>query len=123
MATLQALDDQIERFVVERQVGEGGMGTVFRALDEETGRPVALQLLQVHGSSQEADRFAREASLLAELRHPHIVAGVAHGTSRAGRPYLAMEWLDGEDLAQLLARRRLGFASCVALLHGVSAAL
>src|SRR5262245_50840003 len=96
-----------QRFVIESRVGAGGMGTVFRACDEQTGTTVALKLLQPHGGAyREAERFAREAALLAELRHEHIVSYVAHGTSRSGQPYLAMEWLDGEDLAQHLRRRR-----------------
>ena len=44
-------------------------------------------------------RFAREAEVLSELHHPGIVRYVAHGRTEPGRPFLAMEWLDGEDLA------------------------
>ena len=81
------------------------MGTVYRAIDTLTGRPVALKVMGGSAGAQDALRFAREARLLAELRHPGIVAHVASGQSEDGRPYLAMDWLEGEDLARRLRRR------------------
>src|SRR5262249_23561036 len=100
-----------------------GMGMVYRARDEQTGQPVALKLLQGHGTPQEAERFSREAALLAELRHPHIVSYVAHGVTESGESFLAMEWLEGEDLSQRLSRGTLSLLDCVALLRGVASAL
>ncbi len=99
------------------------MGMIFRARDELSGELVALKLLQAHVEPGEAERFAREAQLLAELQHPRIVGHVAHGVCENGQPYLAMEWLAGEDLEQHLRRRVLGIDECVALLTGVAAAL
>jgi hypothetical protein len=58
-----------------------------------------------HGRHE--DRFAQEARVLAALNHPAIVRYVAHGDTAQGQPYLAMEWLDGEDLADRLAASRL----------------
>ena len=91
-----------ERFEVEQLVGSGGMGEVFRGRDRLTGGAVAVKLL--HGSSRDADRFKREAQLLAEVSHPRIVKYVAHGIAEGGRPYIAMEWLEGEDLSERLVR-------------------
>jgi eukaryotic-like serine/threonine-protein kinase len=93
------------RFTVERLAGSGGMGAVYRALDRVTGVPVALKVMTTHG--KHAQRFAQEARVLAELNHPAIVRYVAHGETEQGQPYLAMEWLAGEDLAQRLATSRL----------------
>src|SRR6185503_8645672 len=87
-----------ERFILEALAGSGGMGTVYRARDHHTGQTVAVKLLQANPSPQEVERFVREAELLSTLRHPGIVAYHAHGTTAAGEPYLAMEWLEGEDL-------------------------
>ncbi|MBX3199515.1 MAG: protein kinase [Labilithrix sp.] len=88
-----------ERFEIERLVGSGGMGEVYRAKDRLTGGLVAVKVL--YGSlTREADRFKREAQILAEIAHPRIVKYVGHGVLEGGRPYLAMEWLDGEDLAE-----------------------
>ena len=112
-----------QRFILEQQIGAGGMGTVYRARDVQTDRMVAIKVLQPHGTPQEAERFAREAQLLAGLQHPHIVSYIADGLDDAGQPYLAMEWLEGEDLAQCLRHRRLTLPECVALLLGASAGL
>lgn len=111
------------RFRIERAVGSGGMGTVYRALDEQSGQPVALKLLQGHGAPQEKERFAREASLLALLQHPYVVQYVAHGTSTTGEPFLAMEWLEGEDLAKRLLRGPLSLQDTLALAQAIGSAL
>ncbi|HEY0132556.1 MAG TPA: serine/threonine-protein kinase, partial [Nannocystis sp.] len=111
------------RFVLERLLGAGNMGDVFLALDRETGQRVALKVLKPADAPPEIDRFIREAQLLTELRHPNIVAHVAHGVDVARGPYLAMELLEGEDLRQHLCRGRLSVGDTVALLHGVAAAL
>ena len=89
-----------QRFLVENRIAIGGMGAIFRAVDQRTGRPVALKLLQSQVSAADVERFAREAQILGELRHPHIVPYVAHGGDEADQPYLAMEWLEGENLAE-----------------------
>lgn len=112
-----------QRYRLESQIGAGGSGTVFRAQDLTSGVWVAVKLLQPEQDPQEAARFEREAQLLAELQHPHIVAYLAHGISEAGQPYLVMEWLEGEDLQQHLRRHLPSVADSVALLTGVSAAL
>src|SRR5262245_17788650 len=92
-----------DRFELERLASVGGMGAVFRARDRLTAQTVAVKLLRAPGGSHD-DRFLRECALLAELRHPAIVRHVAHGRTVAGELYLAMEWLEGEDLARRLSR-------------------
>jgi hypothetical protein len=92
-----------ERFDVEALVGSGGMGMVFRGRDRVDGQAVALKVLH-RQEPMASERFLREAEALAALAHPAIVRYVAHGTTPQGEPYLAMEWLDGETLADRLAR-------------------
>jgi serine/threonine protein kinase len=70
-----------------------------------------------------ADRFAREALVLSELRPPAIVRYLAHGATDAGTRYLVMEWLDGEDLAARLARTGLTVAETLTLIRRVADAL
>jgi serine/threonine protein kinase/tetratricopeptide (TPR) repeat protein len=111
------------RFVIVSHAGSGGMGTVYRALDEQTGGMVALKLLQRRDDPEGAERFAREARVLSELQHPGIVAYLAHGETETGAPYLAMEWLDGEDLARRLARGPLPIAEALVLLRRAAEAL
>src|SRR5262245_18201867 len=111
------------RFVVEELAGAGGMGAVYRAHDDQTGAKVALKVLQANGSNREAERFAREADLLSKLRHPNIVSYVAHGVAEIGFPYLAMEWLSGEDLTARLTRSELSLADSLTLLRRAADAL
>jgi serine/threonine protein kinase len=92
-----------ERFEVERMVGSGGMGVVFRCRDLLDGSTVAVKLLQ-RREYLAIERFAREATTLASLNHPAIVRYIAHGITPQGEPYLAMEWLEGETLADCIAR-------------------
>jgi hypothetical protein len=112
-----------ERFTLEALAGRGGMGAVYRAHDALTGRRVALKLLHAVTSPEAAYRFKREAVLLEELSHRAIVSHVAHGVTESGQPFLAMEWLEGEDLARRLARQPLSPSEAVALLRRAAEAL
>ena len=89
------------RFVVEALAGQGGMGAVYRARDASTQRTVALKIL---GPDANSGRVEQEARLLAELEHPAIVRYIAHGITEDRRRFIAMEWLDGEDLGRALVR-------------------
>lgn len=110
------------RFVIERLAGTGGMGAVYRARDRTSGAPVALKLLPA-GHSRDAARFIREALTLSELNHPGIVRYVAHGVTAKDELYLAMEWLDGEDLLGRLTSTGMTIAECVRLGLRVAQAL
>jgi serine/threonine protein kinase/tetratricopeptide (TPR) repeat protein len=111
------------RFTLQRQAGHGGMGFVYQALDAETGRIVALKLMYAAASSVVAQRFLREARLLSELHHPGIVSYVAHGLTDDDQPFLAMEWLEGEDVAQRLARQPLSPSETLKLVRRVAEGL
>jgi tetratricopeptide (TPR) repeat protein len=112
------------RFEIELPVGSGGMGAVYRARDHEGGRTVALKLIhRTAGSAQDLERFGREATLLAELRHPGIVAYVAHGQTPDGQLFLAMEWLEGHDLGRRLPEGPLSLGESLVLLRRVAEAL
>ncbi len=119
-AVLGAEHPVIDRFVIERKLGEGGMGAVYRARDPIGDRAVAIKVLT---GAADPERFAREARILGALRHPAIVRYVAHGRSRAGEPYLAMEWLDGEDLAARLRREGVTIREAVVLADRLADAL
>jgi hypothetical protein len=110
------------RFRLLAQVGQGGMGHVFRAEDLSSGKIVALKAM---GASEPAlvERFVREARTLASLSHPAIVGYVAHGATHTGEPYLAMEWLEGEDLGRVLRSGPLSVGATLALLGRVAAGL
>ena len=105
------------RFHLVAEAGKGGMGTVYRAHDLTTGLEVAVKIMDTPRGdrSQDGDRFMREAQLLSLLVHANIVRYVAHGQLPDGQRYLAMEWLDGEDLAQRLQRGPLAIADVLVL--------
>ncbi len=111
-----------DRFAVEGDARSGGMADVYRARDRTTGALVALKVLRVQYDGHDAERFAREARALAELEHPSIVRYVAHGVER-GAHFLAMEWLEGEDLAERLRRAPLDVREAVRLGRRVATAL
>jgi serine/threonine protein kinase len=110
-----------ERFAIESLIGKGGMGEVYRARDLASGEMVALKLVELD-ESDASERFAREARLLCSLHHPRIVRYIAHGVAR-GQRYLAMEWLEGEDLAHRLTRTGLTPAQSAELVARVAEGL
>ena len=94
-----------KRYVIKRKLGSGGMAVVYLAEDQELGRPVALKLLDDRHASDEqfVERFRREAQSAAGLNHPNIVSIFDRGHA-AGTYYIAMEYLDGRTLKELLVR-------------------
>jgi tetratricopeptide (TPR) repeat protein len=112
------------RFVIEREVGRGGVGIVYRAHDQVSGQAVALKVIALPGvDAGEEARFRREGRILAGLHHPGIVRVVAFGQLDEGQPYIAMEWLDGEDLAQRQKRSPLVIAKSINVAADVCDAL
>jgi eukaryotic-like serine/threonine-protein kinase len=111
------------RYRLEREVGHGGMATVYLAHDEELGRPVAVKLLPRH-LADDADfraRFMREARLAGRLSHPNVVRVYDAGETD-GRPFIVMEFVSGSSLAdagRLPAGRaiELGLQACAGLQH------
>ncbi len=112
------------RFEIQNAAASGGMGTIYRARDQLSGDIVALKLLHNPGTEgNDKERFVREGQLLAELAHPGIVAHVAHGQTPQGLRFLAMQWLDGEDLAQRLTSGPLTLSEAIILTRRVAEAL
>ncbi|MEX0674279.1 MAG: serine/threonine-protein kinase [Gaiellaceae bacterium] len=121
-----------ERFRIERRLGRGGMAAVYLAHDEELGRPVAVKVLEsLAGEDESRRRFIREARLAARLTHPNIVT-VYDAGEHDGAPYIVMEYVEGETLAELFARRgrlppeevvALGRQACAGLQHAHDAGL
>jgi eukaryotic-like serine/threonine-protein kinase len=112
-----------DRFTLFSHAGRGGMGSVYRAHDTESGHIVALKLLHATAEPESARRFTREAQVLSRLCHPGIVSYVAHGLTTDGLPFLAMEWLEGEDLARRLVRQPLSLSETLSLLLRAADAL
>ncbi|MRG94056.1 serine/threonine-protein kinase [Polyangium spumosum] len=108
-----------ERYEDIRFLGEGGMGTVYRARDPRLGRTVALKLLK--GDDPELwRRFLGEARAQARIQHEHVCRVYEAGQAD-GEPYIAMQFIDGEPLSKVAAR--LTLEQSVKLMQEVSAAV
>jgi serine/threonine protein kinase len=94
------------RFRIEREIGTGGMGTVYRAIHLGLERPVAVKIIKPEfaGNSDVADRFLREARTMAKLRHAHAAMIFDAGNLPDGRHFIIMEFVEGETLSEALAR-------------------
>jgi len=107
MSTTDTLIDRTfdSRYVIRRKLGSGGMADVYLAEDQELGRRVALKLLNARHAADEqfVERFRREAQSAAGLNHPNIVSIFDRGRAE-GTYYIAMEYLDGRTLKELLVR-------------------
>ena len=93
-----------ERYAIERELGRGGMATVFLAQDLKHDRPVALKVLHPEiAAGLGSERFLREIHLAARLQHPHILTVYDSGEA-AGRLWFTMPFIEGESLRDRLRR-------------------
>lgn len=122
--------ERIDRYVIERPLGAGGMGMVSLALDEDLKRHVVIKLVrpdlvqrQESGAPSALEvRLLREAQALARLSHPNVVAIFDIGRYR-GQVFFAMEYVAGEDLSTYLARGHHPLAELLALFTAAGAGL
>ena len=124
-STADPAPETVGPYVIEGELGRGGMGVVFRGRDRRHGREVALKRLPGELAADPAwlDRFKREAKALASLHHTNIAA--IHGIERAadGTPFLVLERVEGETLATRLERGPLDAGEALDACHQVAAAL
>ncbi len=106
MPHLPRVGDRFGRYRIDSQIGQGGMGVVFGATDTAFDRQVALKVVSASlgGSAEFLARFEREASLLARLNSPHVIAIFDYG-EQDGCPYIATQYVGGGDLGGLIAAR------------------
>src|SRR5262245_38486194 len=93
-------------FVIEKEIGHGAMGTVYRGYERKTNKPVAVKMVSTALESNPGAlaRFERECEFLKKLRHPNIVRLYATGSYRH-TPFYVMEFIKGETLQEILSRR------------------
>ena len=94
-----------DRYELEEQVGSGGMSTVFRAHDRVLERKVAIKILhqRYNDTDEYVQRFRREAQMAATLQHPNIVTVIDRG-EEGGRQYIVFEYIDGDNLKEVVSR-------------------
>src|SRR5918992_482537 len=114
---------RVAHYVIERKLGEGGMGVVFAARDERLDRTVAIKMMSSFGGDETARRrFWREARAAASVNHPNICQLYDIGEDE-GALFIAMELLEGESLGERLARGALTVSEAIPIALGVLAAL
>ncbi|AHG89297.1 protein kinase [Gemmatirosa kalamazoonensis] len=129
-ALRQALQSSLGTgFLIERELGGGGMSRVFVAHDDTLGRRVVVKVLSPELSAAlsgalSVERFEREIRTAARLQHPHVVAVLTAGATAEGLPYFTMPFVEGESLRHRLVREgRLPVDDAVAVLRDVAKAL
>ena len=111
------MPDRIGHYRIVRQIGRGGMGIVYEAVDELLHRSVAIKtILPASADSQVRDRFIREARAAAAVSHPNICQLFEIG-DHEGDPFLAMELLDGRSLADRLEEGALRPSEAIPVAH------
>ena len=94
-----------KKFRIERLIGEGGMGKVYRARLVALDKPVVLKVLRraLLADRQTVARFRREAQAASRLSHPNSINVIDIGETDGGEQYIAMELVDGKDLHQVIS--------------------
>jgi serine/threonine-protein kinase len=112
-------------FAIDKELGHGAMGTVYRARHTDSGKVVAIKIVAPALASNETvmQRFEREWEILKQLKHPNIVRLIANGRF-SGTPFYAMEYIEGVSLDKIMARRgRMGWEEVVHFGQQLCAAL
>ena len=111
------------RYRIVHRIGSGGMGTVYSAIDPTLDRTIALKVLHDKVESADAEqRLLREAQAMARLSHPNVVS-VHDAGMKDGRPYVAMEFVEGYDLRTWLRREKRGSREIVDMFVAAGAGL
>src|SRR3954454_23606422 len=118
------IGSQINQYKILEKIGSGGQGTVYKALDTKLNRTVVIKILPPELTQKTANfkRFEREAQLCSQLDHPNICT-IYYFLSADGRFYIAMQYVDGKNVRQLVAGRPLEMRSALSIAIQVTDAL
>ncbi len=121
----KAVPRQIGRFRIEQQLGQGGFGTVYQAIDEHLKRAVAIKVPHQRfvESADEQEFYLREARTVASLEHPHIVPVLEVGTTREIPIFIVSKFIVGKHLADRLKHARPSYSCIVRWLADIADAL
>lgn len=123
---LSHIGRRVGPYMIVRAIGRGGMGAVYQAvrMDSEYLTSVAVKFIADGMQTPEVlSRFRTERQILASLQHPNIAGLLDGGTTEDGRPYIVMEYIEGEPLLEYAKRHNLGVAARLKIFHDVCLAL
>jgi serine/threonine-protein kinase len=117
--------ERVGAYVLLREIGHGGMGTVFLAerADDQFRKLVAVKFVRGVPSAELLRRFRSERQILANLEHPHVARLLDSGVTEAGEPYVVMEYVEGEPIDVYSARHGLDVSARLRLFHDVCSAV
>lgn len=116
------LPNSFGRYQIQEKLGQGGMGVVYRAYDIELKREVAIKTILEGSDTVMMKRFIKEAETMAKLSHPNIVKIYDVGLAE-GRPYFAMEFVEGKHLKELLEEKKIPMRKAVEIVSKVAQAI
>ena len=115
---------KVGNYRIVKELGEGGMGSVFLATREDFEKQVALKIIKHEFSSKELRRrFETERQILAALEHPNIAHLLDGGTTETGLPYFVLEYVEGEDLLSYCSKNNLSLNEKLELFRKVCSAV
>ena len=116
---------RFDDFVIEKLLGTGGMGKVYRATDKRSEKSVAIKSLHkaLQGDERAVRRFIQESQILSQLKHPHIVGVDGLGRFPGGGFYIVMEFIDGTNLQSRLMDGPLPIAEAISFVKQTAAAV
>ncbi|MBN2562557.1 MAG: protein kinase [Phycisphaerae bacterium] len=117
--------EPIDGYEIIREIGRGGMGVVYQAIQKGTKRTVALKVLLQgpHASARQRHRFEREIDLVAGLQHPNIVTVYDSGVTQDGRLFYAMEYVHGHQVDVHLSGKELSLEEILRLFQKICVAV
>ncbi|MEM8961090.1 MAG: serine/threonine-protein kinase [Acidobacteriota bacterium] len=122
--TIEPIGATIDHYRLDAILGQGGMGTVYRATDLRTEEPVALKIIRYALSDNALlRRFERERDILASLGHTSVARLLDSGTTKTGQPYLIIELIDGTPIDQYAETHRLSVKERIKLIAQVCDAI
>ncbi len=122
--TKPQIEKNIGKYKILRELGVGGMGTVFLAVREDLKKEVALKIVKYEFASKDLlRRFENEREILAALEHPNIARLLDIGTTETGLPFFVMEYVEGADLLTFCRENNLSLAAKLNLFRQVCAAV
>lgn len=101
---IATLSDELgDDYEVSAQIGKGGMATVYKVFDKRLEKTFAFKVFRDDGNSEAMKRrFEKEAKAVSDLTHANIGAVFGHGETKKGRRYIALDWIDGKSLSELI---------------------
>jgi len=118
------IEQTISCYRILSQLGKGGMGVVFLAEDTRLSRKVAIKILNVDSNgNQSRQRFMREARAISSFKHPNIAVVHDCGETPDGRPFIVMEFVEGETLAELLGKGTLTLSRTLEIVEDIGKAI